>query len=182
MIQSINWIYIPNSAEKLIKTIFLPKKHKLHGLISWIKVYKLHKRKNLDKCHIWTSFIKFDPTSKSRKTWFLYLTFVIRPPEYKANSHFGTIFLKKLIFLMCPYMAFLRTVGLKSDLHLNVCHIETPFINFDTIYSKFQNSLVDQFWSSLCDSAEGSSSNHWYQTPHMDINLIAQYKRISICF
>ena len=61
---------------------------------------------------------------------------------------------------MCPYMAFLRTVGLKSDLHLNVCHIETPFINFDPIYSKFQNSLVDQFWSSLCDSAEGSSSNH----------------------
>ena len=98
MIQSINWIYIPNSDEKPIKTIFLPKKYKLHGLISWIKVYKLHRKKNFDKCHIWTPFIKFDPTSKFRKTRFLYLTFVIRPHKYKATSHLGTIFLKKLFF------------------------------------------------------------------------------------
>ena len=132
MIQSINWIYIPNSAEKLIKTIFLPKKHKLHGLISWIKVYKLHKRKNLDKCHIWTSFIKFDPTSKSRKTWFLYLTFMIRPPEYKANSHFGTIFFK-----------------------------ETDFFNV-SIYGIFTNCGTEVWSTSQCVSYRNTFYKLWY--------------------
>ena len=57
---------------KTHKNHIFAKKHKLHGLISWIKVYKLHKKKNFDKCHIWISFIKFDPTSKFRKTRFLF--------------------------------------------------------------------------------------------------------------
>lgn len=35
----------------------------MYRLLSWIKVYKLHKRKNIDKCHTWISIIKFDPTS-----------------------------------------------------------------------------------------------------------------------
>ena len=71
------------------------KKQNYHGLLSWIKVYKLHKKKNLGKCHIWISFRNFDPTPKFRKTWLLYLTFVIWPPEYKA-------------ILMCSYMAFCK--------------------------------------------------------------------------
>ena len=32
---------------------------------------------------------------------------MIRPPEYKANSHLGTIFFET-DFLMCPYMAFCK--------------------------------------------------------------------------
>ena len=88
---------------KTHKNHIFAKKYKLHGLISWIKVYKLHRKKNFDKCHIWTPFIKFDPTSKFRKTWFLYLTFVIRPPEYKANSHLGTLFLRNWIFHVSIY-------------------------------------------------------------------------------
>ena len=81
--------------EKAIKTTFLAQNPNLYGLLSWIKGYKPHKKKNIDKCHIWISFIKFDPTSKFRKTGFLFLTLVIRPPEYIADSHCGTIFWKK---------------------------------------------------------------------------------------
>ena len=53
--------------ENALKTTFFAKKHNLYMLISWIKVYKLHKRKNIDKCHTWISIIKFDPTSNFRK-------------------------------------------------------------------------------------------------------------------
>ena len=53
---------------KAIKTLFLAKNPNLHGLISWIKGYKLHRKKDIDKCHTWISFMKFDPTSKYRKT------------------------------------------------------------------------------------------------------------------
>ena len=53
---------------KVIKTLFLTKRLNLHGLISWIKGYKLHNMKKIDKCHIWISFTKFDPTSNFRKT------------------------------------------------------------------------------------------------------------------
>ena len=55
-------------------TKFCQKSHKNHTfakkqqLVGWIKVYKLHKKKYFEKCHTWISFIKFDPTSKFRKT------------------------------------------------------------------------------------------------------------------
>ena len=54
------------------KNHIFAEKQNYHELLSWIKVYKLHKKKNFDKCHIWISFIKFDPTSKFRKTQFLF--------------------------------------------------------------------------------------------------------------
>ena len=54
------------------KNHIFAEKQNYHELLSWIKVYKLHKKKNFDKCHIWISFIKFDPTSKFRKTRFLF--------------------------------------------------------------------------------------------------------------
>ena len=53
--------------ENALKTTFFAKKHNLYMLISWIKVYKLHKRKNIDKCHTGISIIRFDTTSNFRK-------------------------------------------------------------------------------------------------------------------
>ena len=67
------------------KTIFLTKNPKLYVVISWIKSYKPHKKKNIHKCHKWILITKFDPTSKFKKKWFLILTLVIWPPEYETN-------------------------------------------------------------------------------------------------
>ena len=53
---------------KAIKSLFFTKRLNLHGLISWIKGYKLNNMKKIDKCHIWISFTKFDPISNFRKT------------------------------------------------------------------------------------------------------------------
>ena len=55
-------------AAKAIKTIFLAKNHNFYGLLSWIKGYKLNRKKNIDNCHKWISLIKFDPTYKFTKT------------------------------------------------------------------------------------------------------------------
>ena len=72
------WLFRPNLVYKSYLYTKNAKKHTffahnliLYGVLSWIKGYKFHRKKDIDKCHIWISFIKFDPTSKFRKTWFL---------------------------------------------------------------------------------------------------------------
>ena len=94
---------------KAIKTIFLAQNPDLYWLLSWIKGYKPHKKKNIDKCHIWISFIKFDPTSKFRKTWFLLLTLVIwidLTSRIQSKQPFWYYFFEEINFLNYPYVAF----------------------------------------------------------------------------
>ena len=105
-----------------IKTLFLAKNPQLHRLISWIKGCKLHKMKNIDRCHTWIPFLKFDPTSKFMKTWFLcFLVFKITT------------------------LIWIKGNKLHSKKNIDKCHIWISFIIFNPT-SKFRKTQFLWFY------------------------------------